>query len=116
MVRRGDHDGLDAAALVQHLPVIAEPLGLGIGLERVGRQFPVDVAQGDDVLRGHLAQVAGALTADADAGNVQFRTGRRLARAAQDVTRNHGQTRRGSGKFQELSSFHACRPFLKNVE
>ena len=66
--------------------------------------------------RGHLAQVAAALAADADAGDVQFLAGRRVARAAQDVTRNDGQSRRGSGKFQELSSFHACRPFLENVE
>jgi hypothetical protein len=55
---------------------------------------PVHVAQRDDVLRCHVDEVGAALTADADAGDVQSIAWRREA-LPQHVPRDDGESRAG---------------------
>ena len=72
MVGNADDDRVDLPVQrIEHLAVIAESLGLGIALERVGRALLVHVAKRDDVLAGHLAEVLGPLPSAADDGEVQ---------------------------------------------
>ena len=72
VIGRGDHHCIDALFLLEHHPEIAVVPGLGIFFERVGGIVPVHVAQRDDVLAAHVAQVVRALSADANAGQVQL--------------------------------------------
>ena len=95
VVGRGDHHRVDVLAFLQQHAVVFEDLRLGIRLEGVGGVFPVHVAQGHDVFAGHLPQVARSLPAHADAGDVEFLVGRRLAASAQHVPRHDGNGRRG---------------------
>ena len=90
VVGRGDHHRVDVLPLVQEHPIVAELLGLREGLEGARRLVRVDVAQGDDVLGGHVADHAAALAADADPGDVQLLAGRRESPA-----RGRGAARRG---------------------
>ncbi len=75
-------------------PVQALLLVFDVRRERVEalvRVLPVHVAQRDDVLAGHVDQVAAALTADADGGDVEQIARRRHA-ASEDVARHDGET------------------------
>ena len=77
MVGGGDDYGVDVFAfLVEHLAEVAIGRGFGEGFEGFGGAAVVDVAQRDDVLRGRGgADVACALPAGADGGEVKFLIG-----------------------------------------
>jgi hypothetical protein len=95
VVRCRDHDSIDFLHLVQHPAVVGERLRVGITLESVGRVTLVHVAQRNDVLAFQVPQVAGALAADANAGEVQFPA--RRHRAAQAQHRAGHDHERGGG-------------------
>ena len=63
----------------------------------------VDVADGDDVLRADASNVAVALPADADAGDVELVARRGPPRAAQDVPGDDREGRRGPGPGHEVT-------------
>jgi hypothetical protein len=49
----------------------------------MGGVFPVHIAQRDDILAGHFLEIAPALSAHADAGDIEFLAGRLVPRPAQ---------------------------------
>ena len=59
----------------------------------------IDIAEGNDIFgEGGIVQIARALAAHADAGDIEFFGGRGIARAAQDVAGDDGDGgRNGSG-------------------
>ena len=75
--------------------------GLGIAAENAGGVVPVHVAEGDDVLRLHLAEVGEALAADADAGDVELLAGGRGAAEAEDVGLDREEGGRCAGAASE---------------
>ena len=80
VVRRSDHHGIGRLEhLVVHLAVVVELLGRRITFENVVGVFPVDIAQADDVLALQALQHRSAASADADAQDVEFVTGGRVA-------------------------------------
>ncbi len=87
MVRRGNHNSVDIALLVQHLPKIGIDLRFRIPLERLGRVLVVHVAQGHDVLAFELHHIALAHAADADTGDIELLAGRDISRSSQNVLR-----------------------------
>ena len=81
VVRRADQHRVDLAGLlVEHRAEVPIAFGLREPVEHIRRPAVVNVAQGDDVLAGHVAQVAGRLAAGADRGDVQLAAGRDLCR------------------------------------
>jgi hypothetical protein len=88
MVRRGDEHGVDVLLLLDQFAVVAIQLRPGIFFDRSGGVIEIHIAQRDDVReagRVEIANVAPALTADADAAEVHLFTRRRESRAADDV-------------------------------
>ena len=80
VVRRSDHHGIGRLEhLVVHLTVVVELLGRRITFENVVGVFPVDVAQADDVLALQALQHRSAASADADAQDIEFVAGGRVA-------------------------------------
>ena len=107
MVGGGHHDGIDALAhLVEHHAPVLEPAGVGIVTERLVGIFPVDIAQGHDVLRSHVLEVAASHAANTDTGDVQFVTRGRMAKAASQhrVRHDHHAQRGSSASLDEVSS------------
>ena len=85
--------------------VVLEDLRLGIGLERFGGVLPVHVAEGDDVLARHFAQIARPLPAHADAGDIELLIGRDAARPDADATRGDVEAQgRGGGRLEEFTT------------
>jgi len=80
VVRRSDHHGIGRLEhLVVQLAVVVELLGRRITFENVVGVFPVDIAQADDVLALQALQHRSAASADADAQDVEFVAGGRVA-------------------------------------
>src|SRR5262249_9761899 len=77
VVGRADGYRVDLVAeLLEHLAVVVERLGLGEALLLLGERMVVDVAESDDGAEvAGLIDVAGALAADADAGELQLAVG-----------------------------------------
>ena len=103
VIRRGDHHGIDALLLVEHLAEVLIPLGGWVLLEGLGGVVPVHVAQGHDVLAADLFEVPGALAADADAGDVKLAVGGACAGAAQHMTRQGHEGGYGAGGGEEVA-------------
>jgi hypothetical protein len=55
----------------------------------VGGVVPIHVTQSNNILAADVVQIAAALTADADAGDVEFLAGRRPPRPTQHVPRHN---------------------------
>jgi hypothetical protein len=77
VVRGGDHHRLDLGLLFQHLAEIPPAFGLREPAEGSRRERVIDIAEGDDLLVGHVAEVGTAHAADADAGDAELAGGRR---------------------------------------
>ena len=106
VVGRGDHHRVDVLLLVEQHPIVFVLLGLGMGGERLARLHRVDVAECDDVLDRHLAEIAGPLAADPDAGDVQL-LARRREPSAQHVPGDDLEPEsRCAGGLQELATLH----------
>ena len=82
--------------LVQHSPKVRELPGVGIFFEHGRRVILVHVAQRHDIFAGHRADVVAALSADADAGKIEFPVRGRAAAQPQD--RAWQDHKRGGGK------------------
>ena len=83
VVGRGHQYGIDGLAyLVKHHTPVLEAAGIGIVVKRLSGIFPVHIAQGHNVLRAHLLQIAAAHSAHAHSGNVEFVTWRHMTVAA----------------------------------
>src|SRR5205823_5396128 len=93
VVRSADDHRVATLELLQHHPVIAELLRVWKSLGRAGREFPIHIAQSDDVLAGdgRVAQNAAALPSDANAGDVQL-LARRSLPLTQDMAWNDQET------------------------
>ena len=95
------------AHLIEHDAIVLEPFGLRILLELFGGVIVVDVAEGDDVVAfgGHGIDVGSALAADADAGDIDARIGRRVFTRGQHTGREDmEQGGAGAGAMKELST------------
>ncbi len=81
VVGGGHRAGVDFRHLLEHFAVVFELLGIFQLVEGFARAVPVGVAECDDVFAVAVAghDVAHALTAGADGGNVEFFVGRNLA-------------------------------------
>ena len=101
MVGRGHQYGIDGLAhLVEHHSPVLEPAGIGIVVKRLSGIFPVHIAQGHNVLRAHLLQIATSHSAHAHSGNVQFVTWRHMTVAA---TQHHiGHYHKGGSTHSAL--------------
>ena len=119
MVGRADDDGVDPLGdLVEHCAEVAKLLRLRVVGKHPRGVAPVHVAQGDDVVAGHAADVAPAHSADADAGDVQLLAGRRLPALRHGMSRHDGDRRgsaRGSEEFTTLqrSFLHRTSPLVQ---
>jgi hypothetical protein len=99
---------LDALFLLKHNAEVAVLFRLGVLLERVGGVIPINIAQRHDVLAADIMQIAAALAADADAGNIEFLAGRRLPRPPEHVPR-HDRERHYSGtRTKQSPTGHGC--------
>ena len=108
VIGRGDDDGVDLLHLVEHLAVVGELLRLGILLEDAGGVALIHIAQRHDVLALHLAEVVGALAADADAGEVELLVGGGRPAQAQHAAGHHHEGSGGKrGAAQELAASDA---------
>jgi hypothetical protein len=87
-----------ARHLVEHLAVILERFGGGKFLERAGGVPPIHVAQRHDVLAFQILNIAPALPADADGGDVQPLIGRVRARGTRAQKGEAGRGAGGGGK------------------
>lgn len=73
VVGGGDEDGIDFLHFLEHEAVVLEAFGVRPVFERAIGVAPIDVAEGDDidlVRSGELVEVAAALAAYADGGEV----------------------------------------------
>ncbi len=77
---------------VEHVAIVAKPLGLGVVLERVQCHAPVDVTQGVDVLARDTVDIAAAFSTASDTGDVEF-VARRGEPASQYVSWNDREGR-----------------------
>jgi len=96
----GDDDGVDVFLFVEHLAVVAVALGVGVGVVDACGVGVVDVAEGDDVFAGALADIACASAADADAGDVEFFVGGYGAACGGEFGGAHGS----GGSHQEVAT------------
>ncbi len=110
VVGRRDHHRVHALQLVEQDPVIDEPLGPGVGVERLARLDRVDVAEGDNVLAGQLLEHVAPAPADPDPRDVQL-FARRNEPPPQDMPRHdlEPQSRSRDGP-QETTTVHAPSP------
>jgi hypothetical protein len=76
VVGGGDDHRVQVLGLVDHLPEVAELFCLRVLLGGFCEVSPVHVAERDDVLAGHLAQVLVAAAAEADEADVELIVGR----------------------------------------
>jgi len=73
VVRTGDGDGVDVAALlVEHFAIVGVLGDFRVGRESLFGALGIRVGHGDDVLVGASGDIAVALAAGADGGDVQF--------------------------------------------
>lgn len=75
VVRGGDEDGIDFLHFLEHQAVVLEAFGIRPVFECAVGVAPIDVAEGDHIdliCCGELVEVAAALAADTDGGEVQF--------------------------------------------
>ena len=111
VVRRGHQHRIDVLAhLVEQDAPVLEALRGRVVAERLLGVGPVHVAEGDDVLRRHVGQVAPADAADADAGDVQLVAGGDVPQSlAEDVARDDGEGHRaGAQRRAGLDEFSSC--------
>ena len=113
MVRGPHGHGVDVLALLlEHDPEILVARDVRILGERPGRPLPVRVAQGDDVLLLHPGQVAAALAAAADPGDVEGVARGDIARPAENPARDDHHPGGRSRGSQERSPAHVCHAML----
>src|SRR6185503_7976516 len=100
-----DGDGVDLLRhLLEHLAVVEVLLRVRVLLGGLVVALVVDVADRDDVLARHVAHVASALAAGADAGDVQLGIGRFFLAVA-DLATGDPESRSGrAGVGEELST------------
>jgi hypothetical protein len=118
MIRRGNYHRIDA--LVQFVKHFAEiPIALRVGefVESAGGMTFIDIAQGNNVVAfGDRLQVAGALAANANAGNVDFVVGRGLTAGGYHITGDNSETGDSSGcRGEELATGKCWLVFHKTV-
>src|SRR5207249_2904351 len=104
VIRRADHDGLDALFLVEHLAEILVLFRAGILLESLRGVIEVHVAQGDDVFTVELFEVPAALATDAYSSDVEFAVGRGFARPAQYCGSKDHEGGEGRGAAEEIAA------------
>ena len=76
MVRRADDDCIDLTIhLGEHAAIVTVFCRIRILLKRIGGSPLVDIAQRDDVLAGHFAQILRTTATGADDRNVEFLIG-----------------------------------------
>ena len=93
---------------------VEEPAEVGEGLRRrilgrgLGQDRLVDIAQADHIDRpfGEAGDIASALPAHADRGDIQASAGRHVSIAAQHVAGNDLEAQSGGGCFQKTAAFH----------
>ena len=95
MVRGGDDDGVDVLALLEHDAEVGEGFRLRELLDGPRAALQVEVAQGDDVLVGAVADVASADAAEADGRDIQLRVGGDGRRGGVEPRAGEGETGRG---------------------
>ena len=106
VIGRADGHGVDAVAqLVEHLAVVGEFVVGLVGLRHAVEELGIDVAEGVDLaVAGDVLDVALALAADADAGDLHPLEGRLalggLQRAGDPVA--HARERRGLQEFAAI--------------
>jgi hypothetical protein len=109
VIRSTADDRVDALFFVEHFAKVFVAFGVGIALEGFGGVIPIDVSKRDDVFLFDRFDVPTALSADADAGNVQFGI-RGWAAAAEDVRFDDHEGRGGSAgcgdEFAARKSLH----------
>src|SRR6185503_18967999 len=100
-----DGDGVDLLRhLLEHLAVVEVLLRVRVLLGGLVVALVVDVADRDDVFARHVAHVAAALTAGADAGDVQLGVGRLLLAVPDLASGDPESGAGGSGVREELST------------
>ena len=105
MVRRGDHYRIDVLVLlVQHLAKIFVFFGLRVASERPACTPPVHIAQRHDVLTADGINIAAALAADADAGNVDLLARRNMTRSSQNMPWNNCECRYGCRRSHKVTT------------
>src|SRR6187397_1904795 len=88
VIGRRDDDGVNVLLLIEHLAIVFILLRVGKAAEHPRGVRPVYVAKRDNVLAGHLADVLPALTADADARDVQLLDRRFRSTTSEDMAGN----------------------------
>ncbi|TXT58178.1 MAG: hypothetical protein BAJALOKI3v1_1400001 [Promethearchaeota archaeon] len=105
MVGRRDEDAVDLALhLAKHRAEIGVAFGLGVRLGGLGEVPLVDVAEGDDVLAPHAAQVRTAPSGDADNGDGESAVRGLPGRAGGEDKRCGEDRPRGGGRAPQKSA------------
>jgi hypothetical protein len=120
VVRRGDENGIDVTLRSEHLAIVFVAFRFWKSIERLGRVYVIDVAQGHDVLAREAAQVRAAHSADSDSGDVQLFVRRLRPRRIQCSGRRDPGKRYTRQKVTTIDSAspdfsHAQRRQLLNV-
>ena len=94
-----DDDGVVEVGVVVDFTEVVELFGFGVFFGGFFQEGFVDIADGDDVLAGHLLEVVFAATADGDHGDVELVV---EVTGAEDRGSREGAEGGGCGGFEEL--------------